>query len=552
MITHNLVQGTPEWNDYRSKHFNASDAPAMLGLSKYKTRLQLLDERKTGLVKEVDAFTQKLFDDGHKFEALARPVAEQIIGEELSPVTGSNGNLSASFDGLTFMGDIAFEHKSLNDEIRACNTVEQLAMMYRVQMQQQLMVSGAEKCLFLATSWDKNNEMIECKNFWFEGDKYIEAMIVEGWAQFQSDLDTHIPVVAVAAPTEQPIVALPALFIHAKGEITTSNMKEYGEALAKRLVEVRSIALVSDQDFADAKSAAKHLRDGIVQANLAKEAMLSQTVTVGEAARMIDTWCEDMRLTALKLEKDVKDKDLVKKQAMIQAAQDSFTKLIAVLEKDTAPIRLNITMPNFAEAIKGKSKYDSMQDAISTLVANSTIAANQVAIDIRDKQRLMAEFNGGYSFLFADLQQIIFKPLDDFKLLISSRIDAHIKLTAEREAKIKADAEAAALAKAADAELARKAAEASKVAQENIKAKNEVAAIAVKEAATTGMEAVITSIDHGNFDMTQVVVKDLFTKCPSALDIVQNIADRYNVTLEQSLKWLQTWDFNKVNLTKAA
>ena len=33
--------------------------------------------------------------------------------------------------------------------------------------------------------------------------------------------------------------------------------------------------------------------------------MLSQTTTIGEAARMIDDWSEDLRLTALKIEKDV-------------------------------------------------------------------------------------------------------------------------------------------------------------------------------------------------------------------------------------------------------
>lgn len=57
-----LQQGSPEWHAHRAKHFNASDAPAMMGASKYKTRTQLLQEYATGIRPEVDSATQYLFD----------------------------------------------------------------------------------------------------------------------------------------------------------------------------------------------------------------------------------------------------------------------------------------------------------------------------------------------------------------------------------------------------------------------------------------------------------------------------------------------------------
>src|SRR3990167_1440653 len=114
MQTLNLIQGTPEWHKHRATHFNASDAPAMLGISRYKSRSQLIKELATGIVPEVDEATQRRFADGHRFEALARPLAEEIIGDELSPVTGTNGKYSASFDGITFGGTVIFEHKTLN------------------------------------------------------------------------------------------------------------------------------------------------------------------------------------------------------------------------------------------------------------------------------------------------------------------------------------------------------------------------------------------------------------------------------------------------------
>ena len=64
MKTLQLVQGSAEWLAHRAANFNASDAPAMLGCSPYKSRSQLLQEMKTGLAPEIDPATQRRFDDG--------------------------------------------------------------------------------------------------------------------------------------------------------------------------------------------------------------------------------------------------------------------------------------------------------------------------------------------------------------------------------------------------------------------------------------------------------------------------------------------------------
>ena len=68
-----IIQGTPEWHEFRAQHLNASDAPAMMGESPYKTRDALLREKAVGVVAEVSSETQRRFDAGHRFEALARP-----------------------------------------------------------------------------------------------------------------------------------------------------------------------------------------------------------------------------------------------------------------------------------------------------------------------------------------------------------------------------------------------------------------------------------------------------------------------------------------------
>jgi putative phage-type endonuclease len=509
MEIHNLVQGSPEWHAHRAQHFNASDAPAMMGVSPYKTRTQLLDELVTGIVPEVDAYTQQLFDEGHRFEALARPLAEQIIGEALYPVTGSVDKYSASFDGLTMAEDINWEHKKLNADLRAVMvdgcTGADLPLLYQIQMEHQSMVSGAEKTLFMASEWDADGNLIEERHCWYTPNMALRQDIINGWAQLEKDRETHVPKVIAEKPKAEVVIELPTLFVHAKGEITESNMKEFGAALAERLEAVRAIKLVTDQDFANAKAAAKMFRDQITKLKAAKEAMLSQTVTIGEAARMIDTWSEDLRVTALQLEKDVEREDLAKKRAMVMEADNAFTSHVRELEAEVMPILLNVNPPAFAEAIKGKRNYASMQDAVDTMLSQAKSNADQVAKDIREKLAWCDTNAEGYGFLFADLPQIIHKPMDDFQLLITSRIDQHKKaeeerLEAERE-RIRQEEEIKARAAAAQEQAKREAeALAAKMAEDaaakDAEQSKQAIATPATETVQTGL-ALVSANDEG-------------------------------------------------------
>ncbi|MGE8289840.1 MAG: lambda-exonuclease family protein, partial [Stenotrophomonas sp.] len=216
----NLIQGTPEWHAHRDQHHNASDAPAMMGCSPHKTRAQLVREVATGIAREVDAATQRRFDDGHRFEELARPYAEEIIGEELFPVTGTNGKLSASFDGLTMDGETAFEHKTLNanlSELVWLDDGSHLPLQYQVQMEQQLAVSDASRVLFMASKWDSNDELVEERHCWYVRNPGLRDKIVAGWAQFEADVVAYEPEAAKAEPVAAPIAGFGALTIRVEG-----------------------------------------------------------------------------------------------------------------------------------------------------------------------------------------------------------------------------------------------------------------------------------------------------------------------------------------------
>jgi len=431
--TLNLIQGDANWHAHRAASKNASDAPAMLGCSEYKTRSELLHEAFTGIRPETTAELQRRFDDGHAIEEAQLPGAEEVIGEQLYPVVGCERfgdiELSASFDGLTLLEDTAYECKTLNDKLRAAlpapgpdgNDAADLPKMYRVQMEQQLMVCGGDRVLFTAATKDGS----DVRRCWYSSDADLRAEILAGWKQFDADLKTYVPAEVKEMPKPEVTVALPALFIQAKGEITTSNMKEYGEALAARLAQIRAIQLVTDQDFSNAKESAKLLRENIDAAKLAKDAMLAQTVTVGEAARMIDAWCEDMRLTALQLEKDVEREDKAKKAAMIDTARRAYDAHIEAAKADTGGPWIVLVAPDWSGAIKGKRNFASMQDALDTALAQGKIAADTSARNIRAALAALDKASKGFEHLFADRLSFIGKSPDDVRMLARARVTQH-------------------------------------------------------------------------------------------------------------------------------
>lgn len=553
-VTHELQQGSNGWHKFRSEHYGASECAAMLGLSKYTTRTELLRQKATGISKEVDANTQAIFDRGHATEALARPIVEEQIGEQLSPVTLSKGKLSCSCDGLTFDDSIAWEHKQKSTALFAAVAQRKLPEEHQPQCQQILMITGAEKLIFTVSSGTEQDMMsmdVLPDPVWFE-------RIISGWQQFEKDLADYQHVEIIEKPKAEMCIELPALFVHAKGEITTHNMQEFGEALQAKLVEVRAIALVTDQDFSNAKAAAKMFRDKAKEIRLAKEAMLSQTVTIGEAARMMDAWDKDLNSTALQLEKDVEREDLAKKRVMVGEAGIAFSAHVEALEAETRPIQLNVPRPNFAEAIKGKRNYTSMQDALDTALAQGKIEADAVAKDLRAKLAWCKENAAGMSFLFPDLEKIIIKQFDDFTLLISSRIKEHKESETRKAAEIiaKIDAENAAKLEAersriqAEEEAKAKAAQDALLAAERVKMEAEVRAKAEEEARQAQSEAAAIEERRKQAQIADqikpvrlsglktAVAQSITPRRPNRAELLDAIATTFGTTNEAALDWI--------------
>lgn len=441
MQIHELIQGTPEWHAYRAEHDNASDAPAMMGASTYKSREQLIAERATGVVPEVDAATQRLFDSGHRFERLARPVAEALLGEELSPVTVSNGRLSASFDGITLMDDVAFEHKRLNARLRAALstpgcTGADLPMEYQIQMEQQCAVAGCEKVLFMATSWADDDTLIEEMHCWYFPNLELRARIVAGWEQFHKDVAAYKPGAAAAAPVVgRTPENLPALLIQVSGAITASNLPEFKEAALAVLGGINR-DLRTDQDFATAESTVKWCGDVESRLAAAKAHALSQTATIEEVFRAIDEISAEARRVRLDLDKLVKARKEEIRGEIVAGGIAAFREHIAALNARLGKPYMPAVPADFNGVIKGKRTVESLRGAVNDELARAKIAANEVADKIQVNLTTLRELASAHAFLFADTPTIVLKAPDDLKTLVNARIREHeAARVAEEEAR---------------------------------------------------------------------------------------------------------------------
>ena len=439
-IIHNLEQGSQDWHDFRLNHFGASEAAAMLGLSPYMTRNELLALKKTGISKDVNATTQAIFDKGHEVEALARVILEQKLEDELYPATYSLGQISASCDGIDMAETFAFEHKQFNKKLFASVLAGQLPEHHMPQCQQVLYVTGASRLYFVCSDGTEDQFAMMI----IEPDANWIARIVQGWEQFAKDLAEYVPVVYAEKPKAEPVKSLPALSIAIRGEVSLSNLPRFKEAAESFIATIKT-DLSTDEDFADAEANVKFLADAEKSLELAKQNALSQTADIDELMRTIDHIKAQMSAKRLSLDKLVKSKKEQIKSDIVIAAQQKLAAHVAELNAEIKPVILSVA-GDFAGSIKGKRSISSLHDAVDTELSRCKIEADSIAAGVRKNLALLDKQAPGAKGLFADLNTLALKAPEDFAAVVQNRLAAELVRVAKIEADAKARAEAAAQA----------------------------------------------------------------------------------------------------------
>jgi predicted nucleic acid-binding Zn-ribbon protein len=307
-------------------------------------------------------------------------------------------------------------------------------------MEQQLLVSAAERVLFMASDWEKEDggewKLVEEYHCWYSPNPKLRQKILAGWAQFEKDLETHEPRPDTPRVVAQPMDALPAVLVNVKGTLAVdSNLTKLVPVL-RGFIDKIPAKPSTDQEFADTEAACKALKK-FEEALDAEETRALASIEDVQTLRQLKAQLYELsRTTRLAREKMVEAR---KKEIRFELHQEFTTKLddhVANLNKalDGHPF-MPRTQGDWAGVMKGLRTVSSAREACNNELAQCKIAADEVFRRIQQNLNALREHASEHKFLFADTPQLILKPCDDVLTIIKARIAEHV---AEEQRKAKA------------------------------------------------------------------------------------------------------------------
>jgi len=249
-----LIQGSEEWKAERLKHITASNVPAIMGLSPYKTKLQYFEELMGGEAEVISDAKQTLFDIGHNAEAKGREYVEGHYGATFPAVvviSTTCPDLLASLDGFNEEHGVIFESKYVGRDVLKRIREEKgwLPAHHECQIQTQLLATGAKMCVYFVLDPDGEAAVLEIQ----PNPEYMRdlaqaitqfmAGLREGKAPEPSDRDWHTPAderFATLAELKRKADEAAAAFDTHKEQLT-KEYEEYKRIRSGGVTVVRSV-----------------------------------------------------------------------------------------------------------------------------------------------------------------------------------------------------------------------------------------------------------------------------------------------------------------------
>jgi putative phage-type endonuclease len=168
----NLQQCTDEWREYRKSKICASDAPIIMGMSPWRTREQLLQE-KIGQIESqpINSAMQR----GMILEPKARSVAEDMLGTLFLPEVLESIEypwMCASYDGICIDNKLILEIKCTNKKNHEMAKNGKIPDYYYPQVQHQIAVCDIDCCHYF--SFDGSTGVVVVVK---RDDQFIKRMI---------------------------------------------------------------------------------------------------------------------------------------------------------------------------------------------------------------------------------------------------------------------------------------------------------------------------------------------------------------------------------------
>ncbi len=154
-----LEQGSEAWLSWRKTVITATDCPAILGSSPWSTAYKVW-QRKLGLVDEQKS--NAAMERGKRLEPIIRKRFIKNFGVNMTPVVVESSEyefLGASLDGLSDCGKYILEIKTGGNKLHEMALDGVIPTYYMAQIQQQLLVTGADKCFYFVGGEDEGTDI---------------------------------------------------------------------------------------------------------------------------------------------------------------------------------------------------------------------------------------------------------------------------------------------------------------------------------------------------------------------------------------------------------
>ena len=447
----NLIQGSEEWKAARLDFLCASEAPPMMGESKFMSRGQLLDLKKGWQSNPVSSFKAKLYENGHASEDAGREILEIEECEEYPPVVGflkiDGLELLASYDGLEagIEGGTPWEHKEWNAVLSENVRNSVFEPLYYWQLEHQMVVAGVDHVLFTCSDGTEENRVSAI----YRSIPERRAQLIAGWKQFMIDLDNH----EIEAKKESVVArvqsSFPAIECRVEGSMVVSNLGDYIPLIKNLADEQMGLVLESDQDFIDKAAFNKNVKAGRASLKIKAGEIETQFESLSEFngfVKQADTILQKLQSHG---EKQVEESKEAKKLAITNGAHTTLQDHLGELSATIKNIPLHGIGADWNAVIKGKRSFDKMEEAVDAEIAKLKIQANEMAAVIRKNLDTMSEMvKPEHRPLFSDWNDLVIKGNEDLVNLIKMRIAEHEQAEAARLEQIQKDADERARVKA--------------------------------------------------------------------------------------------------------
>lgn len=230
-----LIQGSEEWKALRKTKVTSTDAAVILGVSPWKTPLELW-RQKTGRAEE-DVVTP-VMRKGSELEEPARQTYSEKYKIDMVPNVVLHPQCTwkmASLDGINFERDRILEIKCGEKAYeQAVDGV--IPPYYYAQMQHAMHVSGAERCDYFCWLSEEENVLIEVKK-----DEEFLIDLLKKEEAFYLNLINDVPPescdkdILIIEDLDHPLTKLESEWVSAKANL--SHWQEVEKDLREKMIE---------------------------------------------------------------------------------------------------------------------------------------------------------------------------------------------------------------------------------------------------------------------------------------------------------------------------